>query len=328
MKNKILFSILVSLVISIMTVAYIHLIYTETVSVEGKDHNFYSTKFDPKKEQIFLIGSSNIGQLNTTMINEIVSKNNSSFEVYNLAVGGDNPINRLPHLEKTIALKPELVIYGITFRDFVICGYNDNACTTEENNFFLPDIKKIVVHNIPKEIQQNELNPQLTTLRIIRESFGGSQLFIEENKIRLPNNVFYYIDINFHHTIIENDEELKKQSAIMKNEGFVIDTSDSSSFVKALKIIIGSLKENNIDVVLYLVPQNGPYYLDNISDKNKENFNLMIDKISSEFNVKVYNFTDRYSNDKIWGDNRHISYNPQTRIFTDDMAKIIIDEIR
>lgn len=328
MKNQILFSILISLVISIFIVVCIDLIYSEPVSVRGIDHNFYSTKFDPKKEQVFLIGSSNMGQLNVTMINEIVSKNNSSFEVYNLAIGSDNPERRLPHLEKTIALKPKLIIYGITFRDFVICGYNDIVCTTEKNNFFLPDINKIVIDNIPKEIQQNELNPQLTTLRIIRESFGGSQLFIEENKIRLPNNVFYYIDINFHHTIIENDEELKKQSAIMKNEGLVIDTSDSSSVVKGLKIIIGSLKENNIDVVLYLVPQNGPYYLDNISDKNKENFNLMINRISSEFNIKVYNFTDRYSNDKIWGDNRHISYNPQTRIFTDDMAKIIIDEIR
>ena len=328
MQNKIIFSILVAFSVSIFTILWINLAYPEPDTVAGQDNKFYFKKFDQKKEHIFLIGSSNMGQLNTTSINEIVSKNNSSFEVYNLASGGDNPSNRLPHLEKTIALKPKLVIYGITYRDFVTCGFNDNVCDTEKNHFFLPDIKKIIVDNLPKEIQENRLNPELTTLRIIRESFGGSQLFTEQNKIRLPNTVFYYIDPNFHHTIIENDEELKKQSAIMKNEGLVIDTSDSSSFVKALKIIIGSLKENDIDVILYLVPQNGPYYLDNISNKNKENFNLMIDKISSKFNVQVYNFTDKYSDDKIWGDNRHISYNPQAKIFSDDMAKIIIDEIR
>lgn len=328
MQNKIIFSILVAFSISIFTILWINLAYPEPDTKIGIDHVFYLKKFDPKKERVFLVGSSNIGQVNTTSINEIVSKNNSSFEVYNLAISSDHPSTRLPHLEKTIVLKPKLVIYGITYRDFQLCGFNSFECDKEINRSILPDIKKIVEGNLPKEIQQDKLNPQLTTLRIIRDFFKDSQLFTEQNKIRPPNNAFYYIDPNFHHTIIENDEELKKQSDLMKKEGFMMDTSNNSSDVKALKIIIMSLKENNIDVILYLMPQNGPYYLDNISNKNKENFNLMIDKISSEFNVQVYNFTDKYSKDKVWGDTRHVSYNTHSRIFSNDMAKIIIDEIR
>jgi len=319
---------MISFFISIFIVLLIDSIYPKPDTVAGVDNEFYSKKFDPKQEPVFIIGSSNIGQLNTTLVNEIVSKNYPSFEVYNLAITSDFPSTRLPHLEKTIALKPKLIIYGITYRDFVMCGFNANEiCDTEKNYFLLPDIKNIVEDALPKEIQQNRLNPELTTLQIIRDAFKSSKLFIEQDKIRLPNNIFYYVDPKLHHTIIENVEELKKQSAMMKNEGFVMDTSDSSKDVKALKIIINSFKENNIKIILYLMPQNRPYYLDNISDTDKENFNLMIKKISSEFNVPVYNFTDRYSNYDIWADTRHISYNPQAKIFSEDMAKIIIDEI-
>ena len=138
---------------------------------------------------------------------------------------------------------------------------------------------------------------------------------------------FYYIDPSFHHTIIEYDEELEKQSNEMKNQGLVIDVSDIGADVKALKEIIKSFKENNIKVILYLVPQNGPYFLDNLSTENKENFNQMIDRISSEFNITVYNFTEKYAEEKIWGDTRHISFNPKAMIYTEDFAKIILYEI-
>jgi hypothetical protein len=327
MQNKIIFSILVSLVVSIFIVLYIHSIYPEPITDATTDNMFYFKKFDPKKERIFLIGSSNIGQLNTTMINELISENNPSFEVYNLAISSDEPSSRLPHLEKMIVLKPKLVIYGLTYRDFQLCGFNSEICDAKIHHFLLPDIKKIIENNIPKEIQQNKFNPELTTLRLIRESFGGSGIFTENDKIWLPSMPFYYIDPNFHHTIIEKDEELENQSNMMKKEGYVMDVSENSPDVKALKTIIKSFKENDIKLVLYLMPQNQQYYLDNISEKDKQDFNLLINVISDEFDIPLYNFTYAYSNDKIWGDTRHISYNINAKIFSQDMAQIILNEI-
>ena len=327
MKNKIIFSILISFSVSIFVILFLDLVYPEPDTVVSTDHEFYFKKFDPKKERIFIFGSSNMGQLNTTLVNEIVSKNNPSFEVYNLSISSDEPSSRLPHLERTILLEPTLVIYSITYRDFVKCGFNDEPCQ-EKNLFLLPDIKKSIETNLPKEIQENKLNPAFTTLRIIRDGFGGSQLFAEQNKIRLPNTPFYYIDPKLHHTIIENDKELEKQSNEMKKQGLILEFEDSGIDVKALKTIINSLKENNIDVILYTMPQNGPYFLDNLSTEDKENFNQMIDRISSKFNIPAYDFTEKYSEDKIWGDTRHVSFNPKAMIFSEDIAKIILDEIK
>ncbi len=326
MKNKIIFSILISFGISIFVILFLDSIYPEPDTVAGTDHEFYFKSFDPKKERVFVFGSSNMGQLNSTLVNEIVSKNNPSFEVYNLSISSDEPSSRVPHLERTISLKPTLVIYGITYRDFQLCGFNSEPCT-ENDPFLLPDVKKSIEENLPKEIQENKLNPAFTTMRIIRDGFGGSQLFAEQDKIRLPNSPFYYIDPNLHHTIIEYDEELEKQSNEMKNQGLVMDVSDNGRDVKALKFIIKSLKENNIDVILYTMPQNGPYFLDNLSVENKENFNQMIDRISSEFKIPVYDFTEKYAENKIWGDTRHVSFNPKAMIFSEDFAKIILKEI-
>jgi len=326
MKNKIILSILISFSISIFVIIFLDLIYPEPDSVASTDHEFYFKSFDPKKERIFIFGSSQMGQLNVTLVNQVVSKNYPSFEVYNLSMSSDEPSNRLPHLERTISLEPTLVIYGITYRDFQTCGFNDVPCI-ENDPFLLPDIKKSIEANLPKEIQENKINPAFITLRIIRDGLGESQLFTEQNKIRFPNSPFYYIDPNLHHTIIELDEELKKQSNVMKNQGLIIDVSDNGKDVKALKTIIKSLKENNIDVILYIVPQNGPYFLDNISVENKEGFNQMIDRISSEFKIPVYNFTEKYSEEKIWGDTRHISFNPRSMIFSEDFTKIILEEI-
>ena len=151
MRNKIIFTIMVSFCISILIISLIDLTYPKPDIVAGVDNEFYSKKFDPKKERVFIIGSSNIGQLNTTLVNEIVSNNYPAFDVYNLAITSDFPSTRLPHLEKTIALKPKLIIYGITYRDFVMCGFNANEiCDTEKNHFLLPrmlDFLELVAHS-------------------------------------------------------------------------------------------------------------------------------------------------------------------------------------
>ena len=76
----------------------------------------------------------------------------------------------------------------------------------------------------------------------------------------------------------------------MKEEGFSIDTSENSPNVIALKTIIKSFKENNIKFVLYMMPQNKPYYLDNISDSDKKKYNSLMRNISEEFNLSLYNY--------------------------------------
>jgi hypothetical protein len=313
MKNKILFSLIISFSISISILLWIYI----TFPFDAPQNNeFYFRKFDQNKERVFLIGSSHMGQLNTTLVNEIVSKNYPSTEVYNLAYSGDNPSKRLQHVEKTIALKPKLIIYGISFRDFQL--------DEEEKHFFLPDPKKIIKDNFEIE-PQNTFNPELTTLKIIRDHFKNYEVFTESNKIWLKNNIFY--DIPIYHIDIKNTEQLKKEAEIMTQSGFFADYSPTSPNVKALRDIISSLKNNNIDIILYETPLN-QYYLNNISENDKENFNLMINGIAREFNIPVYDFTYTYSDNMIWSDITHVSYNKNAMIYSEDITQIILDKIK
>jgi len=322
MKYKIIFFVVLSFSISISVMLLIYISFPEQVNDTGQNHEFYFKKFDQKKERIFLIGSSHIGMLNTTLVNEIVSKNHPSIEVYNLAIGGDNPINRLQHMERTIALKPKLIVYGISFRDFQL--------DSGDEHFPLPDPKKIIKiinYNFLSE-PLNTFNPELNTLRIIRDHFKDSEIFTKNRPpppkaIWLKNNVF--MPIPDYQTDIRTTEQLKEQAEFLTQSGFFKYYSTTTQ-VKALRDIISSLQKNNINIILYTTPLN-QYYLNKISENDKEDFNLMINGIALEFNIPLYDFTYKYSDDMIWTDVSHVSYNKNTMIYSEDIAQIIVDKI-
>jgi len=93
--------------------------YVDRVEVSvKKEIEFYSQNFDPNEDKIFILGSSHIMALNTTLIENKLSDESYNFVVYNLAKGGDVPNDRISAIEFMIKSKPKIIVYGIAERAF------------------------------------------------------------------------------------------------------------------------------------------------------------------------------------------------------------------
>ena len=69
------------------------------------------------------------------------------------------------------------------------------------------------------------------------------------------------------------------------------------------------------------------YSLDQISPETKANFSDILEKIRNIYNVKIYDFSDKYASEDIWANITHVSYNKKSNIYSDDITDIIITEL-
>ena len=108
--------------------------YEFPTGLEVAENKFFSKDFD-NNNKIILIGSSHVGQLNTTKIKEIVNLNQKpNYEIFNLAYNTDTPTRRTIFSDKIILIKPKIIVWGISYRDF--------QTNTDENP--LPDPKYLL----------------------------------------------------------------------------------------------------------------------------------------------------------------------------------------
>jgi len=129
---------------------------------------------------------------------------------------------------------------------------------------------------------------------------------------------------------IVNEERLKEVYQTVLDRGNIFtgyEKGVSEHQVILIKAIITALKENNIKVVLFSTPH-PKYYLEKIGDSNIEIFTSALNKISEELDVTVYHLNDKYSDLKIWADINHVSMDEISMIYSSDLAKIILDEIK
>ena len=277
--------------------------------------DFFSGSFS-NSNNVFLIGSSHLGSANVTSINQLVSSNikNSTIPVtvYNLAAFGDTPAIRLNSIEEIISISPKVIFYQISYRDFEF--------TYEKTEDIIPiNFKKIFYSKfISIFIDHIPVNPQellFSILRPIQNSFAPS---LEEPLITNEKTPFYhYTDFK-----IKSQENLKSElSPVVNWQNPEIE--DSNYF--ALKQIIEKVEKNNIKIVLFTSPLHNNY-LETLSEKQKNNFSIILKNLEKDYKLKIYNFEDRYTNLKIWGNISHISYNNTVTIYNQDIAKMIMGE--
>ena len=108
MNKKIVASIIFSIVISFGLLLVVQNYFPEERII--KEREFYSQDFSLEDELIFLMGSSSVGQLNTTLIHEKVSQKFPQSVVYNLSYNGDTPSERIQTIDDAISLNPKLII--------------------------------------------------------------------------------------------------------------------------------------------------------------------------------------------------------------------------
>lgn len=276
---------------------------------EIQNNPFFSQIAKSSQNKIFILGGSAVGQLNTTDVNDIVSKNLENYEVFNLAYNGDLPNLRLQSLDSTINAKPTIVFYGISYWSISDYAEQGNTLSFLGKNF--------------ENIDLNSINPKATTLNAIRIAFGDDTGFFPEDKIKLKNTPFFFFAQD--QMIIADEEKLKKLD-VDRTMNKVHQNPDTSIQLQAFKKTIEKLQKNNIKVVVFAVPLH-KNYLQVVPESDKEKFKNTLDEISQDYDVRIYDFTNRYSQLDIWKDPYHVALNPKSNIFSHDIAQMILSEI-
>ena len=278
------------------------------------NYEFFTQEFEPDKKIILLLGSSNVGQLNVAKINEIVSSQHTDYEIFNLAYNADTPKIRFNSIEETISLKPEYVFYGVSFIDF--------RSPTEKENIF--DIKFSFAQLLPNNTIE-KFNPKFNTIEKIKETFVSTDLFPPPRKFfSVPNTPFF--EYNEDSTTILTEDELKRGLPLSGVYASEINLTDDHQEVQHFEKIISEFQKNNIKVVIFTTPVPNLYY-NALSDSVKDDFNKLLERISNDYDVKIYDFSNEFGDMDIYWDLIHVSYNEKSLVYSESAAKIILKEI-
>jgi len=332
MNTEIMLAIFVALILALTITYSVNDWYRSNFDINKKQDVFYSQDFDPSKKKIYLVGSSQVHRLNATFIEKFISQTESDYEIYNLGIPADRPSRRIGTLQEIIDTKPVQVIYGITFKDLAGSARIPNTITQvtapTKPIDALPQPWEFLYEDIPQTNIidfSNFDNPQLITLKIIELS--QQRKLKEKLTPDLPNTPFTKYEKKLS-KIIYLPELMEKNYNDRERRLFTgYDNGVSGTNLNTIKKIISTLQENNIKVILISVPYTRTF-LDHLDDDSIEIFTSSMKEISDEFDVEVYHFYDKYADLKIFRDSVHISMNKKSIIFSSDMAKIILDEIK
>ena len=278
------------------------------------NYEFFTQEFEPDKKIILLLGSSNVGQLNVAKINEIVFSQHTDYEIFNLAYNADTPKIRFNSIEETISLKPEYVFYGVSFIDF--------RSPTEKENIF--DIKFSFAQLLPNNTIE-KFNPKFNTIEKIKETFVSTDLFPPPRKFfSVPNTPFF--EYNEDSTTILTEDELKRGLPLSGVYASEINLTDDHQEVQHFEKIISEFQKNNIKVVIFTTPVHNLYY-NALSDSVKDDFNKLLEKVSNDYDVEIYDFSNEFGDMDIYWDLIHVSYNEKSLVYSESAAKIILKEI-
>ena len=278
------------------------------------NYEFFTQEFESDKKIILLLGSSNVGQLNVSKINEIVSSQHTDYEIFNLAYNADTPKIRFNSIEETISLKPKYVFYGVSFIDF--------RSPTEKENIF--DIKFSFAQLLPNNTIE-KFNPKFNTIEKIKETFVSTDLFPPPRKFfSVPNTPFF--EYNEDSTTILTEDELKRGLPLSGVYASEINLTDDHQEVQHFEKIISEFQKNNIKVVIFTTPVHNLYY-NALSDSVKDDFNKLLERISNDYDVKIYDFSNEFGDMDIYWDLIHVSYNEKSLVYSESVAKIILKEI-
>ena len=334
-NSKITLSALSVLLFSFLLVIFFMNTYGS--SMEDSKIVFYHQVFDTNEKKIFLIGSSQTGQLNEKFIQNLIFDSKSNYKIYNLGYGEDKPVKRLAYINDIISAKPEIVVYGISFRDFTK-GTWVFVDPDSQNEHILPE-PEIFYKNIERSIgsflnldYENLKYPQQISRSIIHKSISSLKVYETTVYGATPTKPFWPSFDNL--GTILNDEQLRDLYARQCEENHrgcslsyePINPEKNENF-SALKEIIKKLKENDIQVIVYSSPF-GKNYLDSMRESDKQIFATFLSIISNEFDIPVYQLLDKYTNEQIWYDNSHFALGNSEILPNVDIGQIILDELK
>jgi len=283
----------------------------------------FFSRVDKLEDNVFIFGSSYIMGLNTTQIHDKIKQNTSDYRVYNLAIFGDSIQKRSKIIDSIIAAKPEVVVYGIAEDDFADPVPANTVYTKPIS--ILPDPHEFFDQGIRLLEERMNLDypdsPKTVTWLTIRQ-LVGTRTDLEKFS-PYPDSPF--MKITKANTITISDLELKNLVNYAGEFGQIKKPEDNQH-LKTLKKMLLKLEENDIRVVLFVVPHHS-YLLEKSPPEYENNFRLVIDDLQQQ-GFSTYERDNNYSRLKIWHDLTHVAVNPDAQIFSDDVAQMILDVIQ
>lgn len=276
---------------------------------------FYSKNFNTEEKKIFIIGSSQVVAINPTYVKNYLSSHHyDDYEIYNLAVISDVPINRLNSIDKIISTQPVLILYGVSDRDFTFMPKS-----IQDNLLPDPHVFFVTLLNEIKQISSIDLElfefPQRTTLSIMIDLMN----FLKGHS---SDSVFYE---NTPFMKITEDAFIVKHDMNYRKSGFtsIPNPEDNVNFI-ALEEISQKFTSNNIKIVFFVTPAN-KFYSEFMPSEYKLSFDLILDNLRKNSSSEVYDLFYKYGDLNIWNDLTHVAIN--STIYSDDIAKIILVNI-
>jgi len=311
MNGRIVISVSIAFAIVFSSLLALDFVFSDP---EKKEHTFFLQ--DNKNKKTLILGSSHVGILNTTLIDELVFEN-SEHSVFNLGYSNDKPEKRIEILQQMISLKPEIVFYGISYRDFGFHQYEDQ---------FVPK-KSMMVEKL-LDIQSLEINPKLTTFKAIKSIFKDESSKVDEyqtdSKSIIHTNAPFF-PIQSYYTDVASKSDLRRDGNVFIASQIYIEPENNLQ-VENFRAIINEFQKNDIKVVLFTIPHH-KLYLDSITPDAKLTFDQILDDTSNEFNVKIYDFQEDYIDFPYWYDVEHIAYVPESMEYYKEIASMISSEI-
>ena len=273
-------------------------------------------KLDKENKKIFLLGSSEIGQINIEYLNNYVKKNGTEFTIYNLGIVDDKPSKREQTFQKIIDSNPRLIIYGVGFRDF------ESEIKNEE--LFSPKKFFHSVLNLNKYSQfgiDDVEAPRRATLRLIQDIISSKS----NQSVLSP---YYPQDIK--QMSIIRDMDYIKNRYDTGNRKLIqsIDDSEQNEEIKSLEKMINSSQQNKIKLIILVTPHD-KFHIENINKESYQKFFNIIGRLQVKDGIRVISFYDKYKDLEIWTAPNHVAYNnTNSLIFTEDIGNLIIEEVK
>jgi hypothetical protein len=311
MNKKIILSVFIAGIITFCSLSVLNYSFPHASS---ENHEFYSEKLDPNLNNTFIFGSSHVGTLDIEKINKIITQKNESYRTYNLAYATDYPSIRYNTIQEIIALKPSLVFYGISERDFRTTEINEMKIDFNflKNNFLFDDLLR------------DGFNPQFMIIDSVKRTLVEGD-FTEGTGIQYSSYAPFW-GFSKNQMIIISEAELKRQATYFDYPEILENDVSQNKQVRYLKKIINELQNENIKVIIFKTPM-PKSYLENLPTSTIEKYDEILNEISNEFNIKVYDFSEKYTELPIWMDLTHVAFNANSSIYSEDVATMIISGI-
>ena len=279
------------------------------------------------QDKIFLLGTSYVAVLNSTHIESRLDDNGFKKSVYNLETS--RIFETLDDIEQIISHKPELIVYGVGFRDI---GFMENiSCSYNEIPSYVPNRNYQEINSNSKENLDNFIiidkiisetfsqNPKHMTVNILYSLFGETKKkFIDDSDVidnRLALNILKPNTIT----------PISSLNKIVAGN-YCMDFETRNNELDNLDRIFGILKQNQIDVIVYIPPYtNG--YLETLSPILQKELTNNIKSISEKHNFPLVDLSSKWEYSNIFSDRTHVAKNPDSIVYSEEIASIIISKM-